>query len=287
MKPWTDRSGRLSYLKLAALAGALAPGAWIAGQLATGQLGPLPIEAVNDATGRWAIRLLLLSLLVTPVQRIGNWPRLILVRRMLGIATLAYAAVHFCAFALNQNLDLTRIVSEISQRLYLAIGLAGLTGLLVLGATSFDRVIRWMGYRWKILHRAVYLIAALGIVHFFLQAKIDATEPTLMAGFFILLMGYRLAIAMRVRLSPLVVALTGLAASAATAAAEYAWYGLATGVDPLAVLEANLAFPQSIRPAAVVLGAGIVMTAISAARSLRERKDGVSVNRRFARAARV
>jgi methionine sulfoxide reductase heme-binding subunit len=287
MKPWTDRNGRLSYLKLAALAGALAPGAWIAGQLATGQLGPLPIEAVNDVTGRWAIRLLLLSLLVTPVQRIGNWPRLILVRRMLGVATLAYAAVHFCAFALNQNLDLTRIVSEISQRVYLAIGFAGLSGLLVLGATSFDRVIRWMGYRWKTLHRAVYAIAVLGIVHFFLQAKIDATEPTLMAGFFILLMGYRLAIAMRVRLSPLGVALTGLAASAATAAAEYAWYGLATGVDALAVLEANLAFPQSIRPAAVVLGAGIVMTAISATRSLREGKGGISVNRRLAGAARV
>lgn len=282
MKPWTDRSGRLSYLKLAVLTATLAPGIWIADSFLTDQLGPLPIESVIDGTGRWAIRLLLLSLLVTPVQRIGNWPRLILVRRMVGLAALAYASVHLLTYALNQNYDIARVASEISQRLYLAIGFTALLGLVVLGATSSDGIIRRMGYRWKLLHKLVYAIAMLGIAHFFLQAKIDATEPTLMAGFFILLMACRLVIAKRIRLSPSVVLATGLVSAIMTAGLEFAWYGLATGADPLAVLAANLAFPEMVRPAVIVIGAGLFMAAIAAARSWRAPARVILVNRNFA-----
>jgi sulfoxide reductase heme-binding subunit YedZ len=284
MKPWTDRSGRLSYLKLVTLAAALAPALWIAGNFVTGRLGPLPIESLVDGTGRWAIRFLLLSLLVTPVQRIGNWPRLILVRRMIGLAALAYAAVHFLTYALSQNYDLARIALEISQRVYLAIGFAALMGLVVLGATSSDGIIRWMGYRWKLLHKLVYVIGLLGIAHFFLQAKIDATEPTLIAGFFILLMACRIVIAKRIRLSPSVVLATGLVSAIVTAGLEFAWYDIATGVDPLAVLEANLAFPEIIRPAVVVAGAGLVMAASAIAQSWHPRLRAIAANRDFARA---
>lgn len=284
MKPWTDRSGRLSHLKLATLAATLAPAIWIAGNFITGRFGPLPIESLIDATGRWAIRLLLLSLLVTPVQRIGNWPRLILVRRMIGLAALSYAAVHFLAYALSQNYDLVRIVSEISQRVYLAIGFAALMGLVVLGATSSDGIIRWMGYRWKLLHKLVYAIGILGLTHFFLQAKIDATEPTLMAGFFILLMACRMVIAKRIRLSPSVVLATGLVSAIVTAGLEFAWYGLATGVDPSAVLAANFAFPEMMRPAVIIAVAGLGMAAIAAAQSWRGRLRTIAANQKFARA---
>jgi sulfoxide reductase heme-binding subunit YedZ len=282
MKPWTDRSGRLSYLKLAVLAATLAPGLWIAGNFLTGQLGPLPIESMIEGTGRWAVRLLLLSLLVTPVQRIGNWPRLILVRRMVGLAALAYAAVHLLAYGLSQNYDIVRIASEISQRLYLAIGFTALLGLAVLGATSSDGIIRRMGYRWKLLHKLVYAIAVFGVAHFFLQAKIDATEPTLMAGFFILLMACRIVIAKRIRLSPSVVLATGVVSAIITAGLEFAWYGLATGVDPSAVLAANVAFPEMVRPAVVVVGAGLFLAAIAAARSWRGTARVIFANRNFA-----
>jgi sulfoxide reductase heme-binding subunit YedZ len=278
MKPWTDRSGRLSYLKLAALAVALAPGIWIGGQFATGRLGPLPLDGLTDGTGRWAVRLLLLSLLITPVQRIANWPRLILVRRMIGLAALAYAAVHLFIYALAQNYDFVRIASEISQRFYLAVGFAALLGLVLLGATSSDGIIRWMGYRWKLLHKLVYGIAVLAVAHFFLQAKIDATEPTLMAGFFILLMAYRIVIAKRIRLTPLAVLATGVVSAIATAALEFVWYGLATGVDPWAVLAANLAFPTMIRPAMMVCGANLALVFIASIQLLRSRARIIAGN---------
>jgi sulfoxide reductase heme-binding subunit YedZ len=284
MKPWTDRSGRFSSLKLATLIAVLAPGVWIAGQLASGRLGPLPIEGLMDGTGRWAIRFLLLSLLVTPMQRVGNWPRLILVRRMIGIAALGYAMVHLTAYVLNQSFDVLRVASEISLRAYLTTGFVAIAGLIILGATSTDRMVRLLGQKWRTLHRMAYAIAMLGIAHFFLQAKIDATEPTLMAGFFMLLMAYRVVIARRMRLSPLTVLGTGLIASLGTAGLEFAWYALATGVNPWAVLQANFALPAMLRPAALVFCASLVLTFISVARSLVISRSIFSAGRLFARA---
>ena len=96
MKPWTDRSGRFSPLKTAILVAALVPALWIGSSFAAGRLGPLPFDAAISETGKWTIRFLLLSLLITPLQRVGNWPRLIIVRRMIGIAALAYGLFHLC-----------------------------------------------------------------------------------------------------------------------------------------------------------------------------------------------
>jgi sulfoxide reductase heme-binding subunit YedZ len=271
MKPWTDRSGRLSYLKLATLTTLLAPAAWMAWQFETGLFGPLPIDGLIDQSGRWAIRILLLSLLVTPMMRIADWPRLILVRRMIGIGALSYAGLHLFAYTLNQNLDLLRVASEIAQRLYLTLGFSAVIGLAVLGATSSDAMIRRMGRSWRNLHRIVYVIAAVGITHFLLQAKIDATEPTLMAGLFILLMAYRVVAARRVRLTPLVVLAVAAVSALLTAGMEFGWYRVATGVNAMAVLQANLAFPILIRPAPVVLLAGSALALIRFLRNLRGR----------------
>jgi methionine sulfoxide reductase heme-binding subunit len=195
MKPWTDRSGQLSPLKIAVLVAALVPAIWIGSSFAAGRLGPLPFDAAISEVGKWTIRFLLLSLLITPLQRAYNWPRLIIVRRMIGLAALAYGLFHFCLYLTDQGFHLAHVFSEIAQRIYLAIGFVALAGLAVLGATSSDGAIRRMGRRWKQLHRIVYGLAVLAIAHFFLQTKIDASEATLMAGFFILLMAYRLAIA--------------------------------------------------------------------------------------------
>jgi methionine sulfoxide reductase heme-binding subunit len=172
---------------------------------------------------------------------------------------------------LNQNLDLLRVVSEIGQRFYLTLGFAAVSGLIALGATSTDAMIRRMGKRWKALHRIVYGIAALGLAHFLLQAKIDATEPTLMAGLFILLMAYRVVPARRLKLTPLVVLVVALVAALLTAVLEFGWYRLATGVNAMAVLEANLAFPVVIRPGPAVLMAGSALAFVGFLRSLRGR----------------
>jgi sulfoxide reductase heme-binding subunit YedZ len=268
MRPWTDRSGRLSPLKIAMLVAAVVPSLWIGSSFAVGRLGPLPFDAAISETGKWTIRFLLLSLLITPLQRVGNWPRLIIVRRMIGIAALAYGLLHLCLYVADQGFHLVHVFSEIAQRTYLTIGFVALAGLAVLGATSFDGVMRRMGRRWKQLHRIVYGLTVLAIAHFFLQTKIDATEATLMAGFFILLMAYRLAMAHRLRFSPQLHLAIAIASALATAALEFAWYGFATGIDPMAVLSANFAFSNVLRPAPLVFIAGLALMAIGEALAL-------------------
>jgi methionine sulfoxide reductase heme-binding subunit len=268
MRPWTDRSGRLSPLKIAMLVAAVVPSLWIGSSFAAGRLGPLPFDAAISETGKWTIRFLLLSLLITPLQRVGNWPRLIIVRRMIGIAALAYGLLHLCLYVADQGFHLAHVFSEIAQRTYLTIGFVALAGLAVLGATSFDGVMRRMGRRWKQLHRIVYGLTVLAIAHFFLQTKIDATEATLMAGFFILLMAYRLAMAHRLRFSPQLHLAIAIASALATAALEFAWYGFATGIDPMAVLSANFAFSNVLRPAPLVFIAGLALMAIGEALAL-------------------
>ena len=265
MKPWTDRSGRLSPLKIAVLIAALVPAVWIGAGFAAGSLGPLPFDAAISETGKWAIRLLLISLLITPLQRAYNWPRLIIVRRMIGLAALAYGLLHFCVYMADQGFHLGHIFSEITHRIYLIIGFVALAGLAVLGATSFDGAIRRMGRRWKQLHRIVYGLAVLAIAHFFLQTKIDASEATLMAGFFIMLMAYRLAIAHRLRFSAQLHVAVAVVSALLTAAVEFAWYDFATGIDPLAVFSANFALSEGLRPAPLILIAGLTLMTIGEA----------------------
>ncbi len=277
MTPWTDRSGKFSPLKAAVLLGACLPALWLAwaaasGALASaapvGLLGARPItEAIHQA-GDWAIRFLWLSLAVTPLRRIANWPKLILVRRMLGVTALLYALMHLTLYAVDLKFDLLRIVSEIALRFYLTIGFIALSGLIALGSTSTDAAIKRLGGRnWNRLHSMVYVIGVLAAFHFFIQSKADVYEPTLMAGFFLLLMFYRLAHWRGFALtSPLVLMTIAVLAALGTAAIEYAWYGIATGVPPGRVLAANLQFSFSIRPAWWVLATGLGVTLLALVR---------------------
>src|SRR5271169_2130282 len=94
--PWNERNGRFSPLKAVVFVGLFAPAAWILYQLATGALEPKPVTEMIHRCGDWALRLLLLSLLVTPLRKIAQWPKLIAIRRMVGLAAFAYACAHFC-----------------------------------------------------------------------------------------------------------------------------------------------------------------------------------------------
>jgi sulfoxide reductase heme-binding subunit YedZ len=276
MTPWTDRSGKFSLLKAAVLAGACLPALWLAwaafsGALAStapvGPLGARPITEAIHQTGDWAIRFLWLSLAVTPLRRIANWPKLINVRRMLGVTALCYALTHLTLYTVDLKLDLVRVVSEIALRFYLTIGFVALLGLITLGSTSTDAAIKRLGRNWNRLHRIVYVIGVLAAFHFFIQSKADVYEPTLMAGFFLLLMLYRLAHWRGFSLtSPLVLVAIAVLAALGTAAIEYAWYGIATGVPPGRVLAANLQFSFSIRPAWWVLATGLAVTLLALVR---------------------
>jgi sulfoxide reductase heme-binding subunit YedZ len=294
MTPWTDRSGKFSPLKATVLAACCLPAlllAWAAwnGTLtpvgSLGPLGPRPITEAIHETGDWAIRFLWLSLAVTPLRRIANWPKLILVRRTLGVTALIYALTHLTLYAVDLKLDLLRVVSEIVLRFYLTIGFLALLGLVALGSTSTDAAIKRLGRNWNRLHKVVYLIAVLAAFHFFIQSKADVYEPTLMAGLFLLLMFYRLAHWRGHALtSPLVLAGIAVLAALGTAAVEYAWYGLATGIPPGRVLAANLQFAFSIRPAWWVLATGLGVALLAVARPWFGTQDSAR-GRRPARAA--
>ncbi|WP_439573207.1 sulfite oxidase heme-binding subunit YedZ [Phreatobacter sp.] len=267
MLPWNDRAGTLSWLKLTVLLGLLAPGAWIAFQAATGTLGSKPITSAIHQSGDWAVRLLLVGLLVTPLRHVADWPKLIVVRRMIGVAALAYAALHLVFYVVEQAFDLGKVASEIVLRFYLTIGFVALLGLLALGATSTDAMIRRLGgVRWNRLHSLVYPVTALAILHFFLQTRLDVSEPVLMLGFFLWLMGFRLMRRWSVAVSPLSLLGLALAAALLAALAEAGWYAARTGVDASRILEANLDIEFGIRPALWVALSGLLLVAVNLAR---------------------
>ncbi|MGH6855735.1 MAG: sulfite oxidase heme-binding subunit YedZ [Aestuariivirga sp.] len=267
MTPFTDRAGRFSPLKTLTLAGLAAPAVYLAYRYWTFDLGPLPVKEALLVCGLWAVRFLIITLALTPAMRLLNWPKLALVRRMAGIGAFSYAALHFTLYIVNSKFNLGFVASEIVARIYLTIGFVALFGLSLLAATSTDWAVRRLGKRWKQLHRIVYGIAVLGLLHFFMQSKIDTSQATLMAGLFLTLMIYRLMIRWRLSFSPPLLAVAAVAGGLATALAEFAWYGLATGVDPWRIAQANAMLSFGLRPAVIVLLAGLGIAVVQCLRS--------------------
>jgi methionine sulfoxide reductase heme-binding subunit len=259
---WQDRQGRFSTLRAGTLALAVTPALVIAYWFLTHQLGPLGLKEAMKLIGLWGMRFLVASLALTPLQRMFNWPKLTLIRRMAGVTAFAYLFAHFTLYIAVSKWDLAFVASEIAQRIYLTIGFTALVGLGFLAGTSFDGVMRRMGSKWKMLHRSAYGLAALGLLHYFIQTKIDVTPATLLAGLFLLLMIYRILISRRIALAPLSLAGAAVAAGLATAALEFAWYALATGVDPWRIAKANLILTFGPRPALIVALAGLSLAAI-------------------------
>jgi sulfoxide reductase heme-binding subunit YedZ len=254
--PWLDRTGRFSPLKASVLVLALMPGAMLAWLLATGQLGGEPFKQAAREAGLITYRMLLFTLLVTPLRVVADWPGIVQVRRMLGLVTLGYALAHLGLYVAHMNGDLGKVASEIALRIYLTIGFVALLGLVALGATSTDAAMRRMGRRWKQLHRLVVPIALLGLVHFFLQSKADVTEPTLMAGLLLWLLCWR-ALPRDLRDNPLGLLTVAVVAALGTLLVEYAWYALATHIPAERVLLANLDLAAGPRPAVIVLLVGL------------------------------
>lgn len=276
MLPWNDRTGRLSVLKLIVFLGVLAPASWLAVQAAFGMLGSKPLTAAIHQSGDWAIRLLFLSLLVTPLRLVAGWQRLIAVRRMVGVAAMAYAVLHLAIYAAEQAWNLPKVASEIALRFYLTIGFVALLGLLALGATSTDAMIRRLGSaRWNSLHRLAYPIAVLAVWHFFLQTRLDVSEPVLMLGFLVWLMGFRLMRRLGGVAGPLQLGALALISGIATAFLEWLWYATMTGVMASRVLWANLDIAFGVRPALWVTAAGLAMAAVGLPRS-RTLRSGVT-----------
>jgi len=265
--PWRDRHGRFLPLKATMLAAAFIPGAVLAWWWANGMLGGRPVTEVIHGTGDWAIRTLLISLAITPAARVLDWPRLLLVRRIVGLTALAYAAAHLTLYVVDQKYRLGVVVSEIALRFYLTIGFVVLLGLGLLGATSTDSWVQRLGRRWKVLHRSIYLLGTLALLHYFIQAKSNVSEPVFFSGLFVWLLAWR-ALPMAWQRSLFAqLALTAVAALAA-AGIEFAWYGLTTGIDPWRVLAASESLRFGLRPAHYVALAGLAVVVLAGLRRI-------------------
>jgi methionine sulfoxide reductase heme-binding subunit len=265
-KPWNDRAGRLSPLKLGVFLYLLVPVVWLAVQAANSWLGAKPLTEAIHQTGDWAVRFLMLSLAITPLRSIAQWPQLILVRRMLGLGALAYVLLHLALYTV-MIWDLAKVVSEIALRFYLTIGFLALLGFAVLGATSTDGMIQRLGSaRWNRLHASVYALTVLALLHYLLQSKIDITEAALNSGVFLWLMGFRLLRKTSLGTGLLMLVALSVAAALLTGLGEALWYGTMTGVPGWRVLAANLDFTYVIRPAWWVLAMGLGMATLAALR---------------------
>lgn len=166
----------------------------------SGRLGTNPIEEVTHRTGDWTLRLLLLTLTVTPLRRLANMPQLLRLRRMLGLFTFFYACLHALTyFWLDQFFDFEGILRDVVKRPFVTAGFTAFVLLIPLALTSTQAMMRRLGHRWQQLHRLVYVIAIVGVVHYWWLVKADVRDPAYYAGALSLLLGYRVWFAWRTR----------------------------------------------------------------------------------------
>jgi sulfoxide reductase heme-binding subunit YedZ len=171
---------------------------WQAWQVGSGAdidaLGADPVAAIEHQLGLWALRLLLATLAVTPLRQLLKQPLLVRFRRLLGLWAFAYACLHFSAYLV---LDLrgwwTQIVAEVVKRPYITVGFAAWLLLVPLAATSTRGSMRRLGRNWGRLHRLVYAVAVLAVLHFWWVVKSDFREPLLYAAILAVLLGWRIA----------------------------------------------------------------------------------------------
>ena len=171
----------------------LGPLAWMAWGLSSGALQPNPVEALLHASGDWTLRLLLVTLAVTPLRRLTSWRRPLLWRRMLGLFSFFYAVLHFTIWlVLDRELLWSEVLVDLTERPYIMVGFAAFLILLSLAVTSNAWSMRRPGRRWQQLHRLAYLAALLGVLHYWWLVKADVREPLIYLGVFLLLMLLRL-----------------------------------------------------------------------------------------------
>ena len=173
----------------------LLPLAWWVRGIALNELGANPAEVLIRSSGDWTLRALCIVLTVTPLRLTAQVPELARFRRMLGLFTYFYVLLHLTFYAwFDMGFDLADISADIVKRPFIFVGFAAAVGLTLLAVTSFNAAIRWMGAkRWQALHKAVYGIAVLGVVHFFWMraGKNNFAEVSVYAAILAMLLGWR------------------------------------------------------------------------------------------------
>jgi methionine sulfoxide reductase heme-binding subunit len=185
---------QIKWIKSAVFAACLIPLARLAWLGFHNRLGANPIENITHSTGWWTLAFLMITLSVTPLRRLLNLSWLLRLRRTLGLYAFFYGSLHFTTyFWLDQFFDWGEIVKDIGKRPFITIGFSAFVLLVPLAVTSTNAMVKRLGARrWQLLHRLVYAIAALGVLHFWWLVKKDITEPFIFACLLALLLIIRL-----------------------------------------------------------------------------------------------
>jgi sulfoxide reductase heme-binding subunit YedZ len=171
----------------------LVPGALLVRGALLNELGANPLETLIRDTGDWTLRMLLLTLAVTPLRRLTGWTWLQRFRRMLGLYAFTYASLHFLVWLVfDKGLAWGAMLEDIAERPFITVGFLAFVLLIPLAATSTRGMMRRLGRRWQRLHRTVYAIAILGVVHYVWLVKADILEPALYAAILAVLLLIRL-----------------------------------------------------------------------------------------------
>ena len=156
-------------------------------------LGANPVEELIHRFGIWGLNFLLITLAVTPLRRLTGKNWLLRFRRMFGLFAFFYVLMHFLTYAgLDQRFNLPAILEDIAERPYITVGFTAFLLLIPLAATSTKAMMKRLGRRWQKLHRLVYVIAVLGVCHFYWQVKLDTMEPLIYAAILAVLLAYRI-----------------------------------------------------------------------------------------------
>jgi len=185
---------QVDFIKATVFAACLLPTARLVWRFTTASLGANPIEYITRATGWWTLAFLAITLAVTPARRWLSMPWLLRLRRMLGLFAFFHACQHFTTYLwLDQFFDWPGMLVDIAKRPFVTVGFAAFVLLVPLAVTSTNAMVRRLGARrWQALHRLVYGIAILGVIHFWWLVKKDVTEPVAFAGVISILLASRL-----------------------------------------------------------------------------------------------
>ena len=169
----------------------------------SGGLGANPIEVITHATGNWTLRFLLITLAITPIRKLTGRLWLIRYRRMFGLFAFFYAVLHFLTYIwLDKFFDLHEMLHDVAKRRFITVGFAGFVLLIPLAITSTTGWIRRLGgKRWQALHRLIYVSAIAGVIHYWWLVKADIREPLKYGVILTLLLGYRIAVWARPKLT--------------------------------------------------------------------------------------
>ena len=173
------KPAQIAWIKAAVFVACLVPLARLVWLGLDHKLGANPIEYITHSTGWWTLALIMATLAVTPLRRLASLPWLLRLRRMLGLYAFFYACLHFLTYIwLDQFFDPGEILKDIAKRPFITVGFAAFVLLIPLAITSTNAMVRRLGARrWQLLHRLVYVIGTLGVIHFWWLVKKDVTEP--------------------------------------------------------------------------------------------------------------